>query len=145
MELSFPALLHLFLSRDTNMNYDPRLWGPENKIVCVELHQSGLLSDEQLRIDTLYCRRVLSTREWHGYRIWASWLVARMRRQPALAACLSRPVRWLANDSAYRLGLAARPHLGGMLVRRFAFLPFCRIAAALAAPGRRRSRPSPTA
>ncbi|AJK45926.1 hypothetical protein [Burkholderia plantarii] len=124
------------------MNHDPSLWGPENKIVCVELHQSGLLSDEQLRIDTLYYRRVLSTRDWHGYRIWGSWLVARMRRQPALAACLSRPARWLASDSAYQLGLAARPHLGGMLVRRLAFLPFCRIAGALAAPAHRRNQPS---
>lgn len=128
------------------MNYDPHLWGPENKIVCVELHQYGLLSDEQLRIDTLYYRRVLSTRDWHGYRIWGGWLVVRMRRHPALAACLSRPARWLASDSAHQLGLSARLHLGGMLVRRLGFLPFCRIVGALAAagrrPGRRRGRPS---
>jgi major type 1 subunit fimbrin (pilin) len=143
MPLSFLTLLYIFLWCDIDMNLDPGLWGPENKIVCVELNQSGLLSDEQLRADTLYYRRVLTTRDWHGYRIWGRWLVARMRRHPLLAACLCRPVRWLASDSAYQLGLSVRPHLGGVLVRRLCFLPVCRLVGALAAPGRHRGRPSP--
>ncbi|MFY4696818.1 fimbrial protein [Burkholderia glumae] len=122
------------------MNFDRGLWGPENKIVCVELNRSGLLSNEELRADTLYYRQVLSKRDWHGYGIWGRWLVARMRRHPALAACLCRPVRWLASDSAHQLGLSSRPHLGGMLVRRLCFLPACRLVGALAAPDRRRGR-----
>jgi hypothetical protein len=91
-------------------------------IICTRLHESGLLSSRELRKSIRLRKKFVSSNEYKGYLIWASWLLQFSRFKAVQWGMLKLAKMWLGNNvKQERLKFGARlaVKFGGLVFALF--------------------------